>query len=82
MCTHLEQYVDDEDVEHILEGVDDAVEHSLEFGHPLDSLERPEHAEHAKGLDRAQVLAGGAAPVSQFGKARINAREINCSTYF
>lgn len=55
--THLEQYVDDEDVEHILQGIDDAVEHSLEFGHPLDRLQRPEDAEHAQRLDRAQVLA-------------------------
>ncbi len=53
----LEQYVDDEDVEHILEGVDHAVEHSLELGDPLDGLERPQDAEHAQGLDRAQVLA-------------------------
>ena len=52
----VEEEVDHQDVEHILERVDDAVEHSLELGHSLDRLQRPEDAEHAKGLDRAQVL--------------------------
>lgn len=57
---HLEEDVDDEDVEHIFERVDDAVEHSLEFGNTLDCLEGPEDAEHAQRLDRAEVLAGRA----------------------
>jgi hypothetical protein len=34
----VEEEVDDQDVEHILEGVDDAVEDGLQLGHALDGL--------------------------------------------
>ena len=38
----------------------------LEFGNPLDCLERPEDAEDTEGLDRAQVLPRGAPPKRTF----------------
>ena len=60
---YLEQNVYDENVEHIFEWVDDTVEHSLEFWHSLDGLERSENTQHPKGLDGAQVLTSGAPPV-------------------
>lgn len=44
----LEQYVHYENIEHILEGVDDAVEHRLQLGYPLDGLEGPQHTQHSQ----------------------------------
>lgn len=35
----LEQYVDDEDVEHVLQGVEHAVEHSFQLGNAFDGLQ-------------------------------------------
>ena len=46
----MEKDVDDEDVEHVLEGVDDTVEDSLQLGHPLDRLQRPQDPENPQGL--------------------------------
>ena len=55
---YLKENVDDENIEHIFEGVDDTVEHSLELGDSLDRFQRPENTEDTKGFDRAQILAG------------------------
>lgn len=44
----LEQYVHYENIEHILEGVDDAVKHRLQLGYPLDGLEGPQHTQHSE----------------------------------
>ena len=57
----MKKNVHNEDVEDILERVDNTVEHSLEFGHSLDGLERTEYAEHAQGLDCTKVLTCRAA---------------------
>lgn len=46
----LEQDVHNQDVEDVLERVDYTVEHSLELGHPLNCLERPQHSQHTQGL--------------------------------
>ena len=61
----VEQPVDHEDVEHILERVDDAVEDGLQLGDALDGLEGAEDAQHAEGLHRAEVLAARAATVNR-----------------
>ena len=58
----LKQVVDDENIEHILQRVNDAVEHSLELGNTFDGLQGPQHAQHPQRLDRAQVLARGFPP--------------------
>ena len=55
----VEKEVHDKDVEHVLERVDDAVEDGLQLRHALDRLQGPEHAKHAKRLDRAQLLPAG-----------------------
>lgn len=59
----LKQYVHDEDIEHILEGVHNTVKHRLQLGHSLDGLERSQHSQHSERLDGAEVLAGSTAPV-------------------
>lgn len=59
----LEEDVHDEDVEDVLEGVNNAVEHCLQFGHSLNGFEGPENPEHPQGLDGAQLLTRAAAPV-------------------
>ena len=41
----VKEKIDNENVEHIFQRVDDAVKHGLQFGDSLDSLERPEHPE-------------------------------------
>ena len=56
----MEEEIDNEDVEHILETVDDAVEDGLELGHALDGLQGPEDAQHAEGLHGGEILAAGA----------------------
>lgn len=53
----IEQHVDDENVEDVLERVDHAVEDRFELGHPVDGLERTQHAQHTQRFDRVQVLA-------------------------
>ena len=53
-----EEHVYDEDVEHILERDHNAVEHSLEGGHPVHHLQGPEHAQK---LHRLQLLTRGSA---------------------
>ena len=58
----VEQEVHDENVEHILEGVDDAIEDGLQLGNSFDGLERPEDAKHSKRLHRAQVFSAGTSP--------------------
>ena len=55
-----EEHVDDEDVEDVLERADNTVEHSLERGHAVHHLERPQHAQQ---LHRLQVLADRRASV-------------------
>ncbi len=56
----VEEQVHHQDVEHVLQGVDDAVEDGLQLGHPLDGLERTQHPQHAEGLHGAEVLCAGA----------------------
>lgn len=62
LYAYLEENIDNEDVEHILQGVDDAVEHSLEFGHALDGLEGPENPQDPERFNGAEILSGGAPP--------------------
>ena len=59
----LKQYVHDEDIEHILEGVHNTVKHRLQLGHSLDGLQRAEDPKHSERLDGAEVLACSTAPV-------------------
>ena len=61
-----EEHVDDEDIQHILERGDNTVEHSLERGHAVHHLERPQHAEQ---LHRLQVLADRGASAEREEKA-------------
>ena len=53
----MKQGVYDEYIEHILERVDNTVEHSLQLGDPFDSLQRPQDAKHPQRLYGAQVLS-------------------------
>ena len=55
-----EEHVDDQDVEHILQRGDDAVEDGLQRGNAVHHLERAEHSQQLHGLE---VLAGLCAPV-------------------
>ena len=48
--TNLEQYVNNEDVEDILEWDNDAVKDRLELWDPVDCLEGPEDSEQFKRL--------------------------------
>ena len=57
----LEEHVDHEDVEHVLQRDDDAVEDGLQLGDPVDRLEG---AEDAQELQRFQSLACWGAPVT------------------
>ena len=66
--TYLEQDVDDEDIEHIFQRVDDTVKHSLQFGYTLDRLQRPQHAEDSQRLDGAKILSGGASTEHKYEK--------------
>lgn len=52
-----EEDVDDEDVEDVLQRVYNAVEYSLQFGQPFNSLEWPQDPEDPQGLDSVDVLA-------------------------
>ena len=64
----MEEEVHDEDVEHVLQRVDHAVEDGLQLGHALDRLQWPEHAQHAQRLHRAQLLtARGVVPTENRG---------------
>ena len=56
----MKQDVDNEDIEHIFQRIDDTVKHSLQFGNTLDRLQRAQHAEHSQRLDGAKILSGGA----------------------
>ena len=58
----MEKDVDDEDVEDVLEGVDDAVEDGLQLGHPLDGLEGPQDPENPQGLHHSKVFGPRASP--------------------
>ena len=46
----LEEGVDDEDVEHILEGDDHAVEDGLQLGDPIDGLQRSQDPQQLDGF--------------------------------
>ena len=46
----MEKDVDDEDVEHILEGDDHAVEDSLQLGDPIDGLQRSQDPQQLDGF--------------------------------
>lgn len=53
----LEQYVHDENIYNVFQRIDDAIEHRLQLRHPLDGLQRAQHAQHSQRLDRGQILA-------------------------
>ena len=53
----VEEEVHHQDVEHVLQRVDDAVEHRLQLRHALDRLQRPQHAQHPQRLHRRELLA-------------------------
>ena len=62
----VKEKIDNENVEHIFQRVDDAVKHGLQFGDSLDSLERPEHPEDPQWLDHSKVLSpGGSSTVKE-----------------
>ena len=46
----LEEGVDDEDVEHILEGDDHAVEDGLQLGDPVNGLQRSQDSQQLDGF--------------------------------
>ena len=59
---YLKEYVNDEDIEHVFEWVNNTVKHSLQFWNSLDGLQRSKDTKNAKRLDRAQVLTGWTSP--------------------
>ena len=62
----VKEKIDNENVEHIFQRVDDAVKHGLQFGDSLDSLEWPQHAEDPQRLDHSKVLSpGGSSTVKE-----------------
>ena len=61
----MEQHVDDEDVEHVLQRIDNAIEHGFQFRYALDRLQRAQNAQHAQRFDRAQILTRRAPPVTR-----------------
>ena len=62
----VKEKIDNENVEHIFQRVDDAVKHGLQFGDSLDSLERPKYAEDPQRLDHSKVLSpGGSSTVKE-----------------
>ena len=60
--SYLKEDVDDENIEHIFEGVDDTVEHSLELWNSFDRFQRSKNSKDTKRFDRAQILTGRAPP--------------------
>lgn len=48
----LEQDEDDENVEHVLQRVDHAIEHGLEFRNALDGLQRSKYPEDTERFHR------------------------------
>lgn len=68
----LKQYVHDEDIEHILEGVHNTVKHRLQLGYSLDGLQRAEDPKHSERLDGAEVLACSTAPVYTHRHTQVN----------
>lgn len=71
----LEQYVHDQNVDDILQRVDNAVEHRLQFRHTLDGFQRSQHAQHSQRLDGGEVLSH-AALVAVAGTVLLGGREI------
>lgn len=49
----MKKYVHDENIEHILEGVDHTVEHGLQLRHSLDGLQWTQHSQDSQRLDHA-----------------------------
>jgi hypothetical protein len=47
----LEQDVHDQDVDHILQGVDDAIEDSLKLRHTLDGFQGAKHTQYSQRLN-------------------------------
>lgn len=58
----MKQRIDNEYIEHILERVDNTVEHSLQLRYSLYSLEWPQDAKHPQRLNGAQVLPSSRSP--------------------
>lgn len=58
----VEQDVDNKNVEHVLEGVDDTVKHSFQLGHAFDGLQWPQDSEDTQRFDGAEILSSGASP--------------------
>jgi len=64
----MKQYVHDKYVDHILQRIDYAVEHSFELGHALDGLKRSQYSQHTKRFDGRQVCADGTATITKMRK--------------
>jgi len=72
----MKQYVHNKYVDHVLQRIDHAVEHSFELGHALYGLQRSQYSQHAKRLDGRQVRADGTATVTK------TSRRIRLGQYF
>ena len=55
--TYLKQNVDNEDIEHIFQRVDNTIKHSLEFRNTLYSLQRSQYSQDSQRLNSAQILS-------------------------
>ena len=55
----VEEHVDDQDVEDVFQGVDDAVKDGFQLGNPFDGLKRPQDAKHTEGLHSTKIFTSG-----------------------
>ena len=56
----LKKPINHQNVQHILQGIHDAVKDRFELGDPVDGLERTQHTQYTKRLDGAEIFGLGA----------------------
>ena len=66
----MEQHVDQQDVVHVKERVDEAVDEGLELGDLVDGFKRSEDAQDTQRFDKAQIGVGGCDGLHEVGKQR------------
>ena len=72
-----EEDVDDEDVEHVLQGVDDTVKDCFQLRNPLDGLERSEDTKNPQRLHHSKVFGSRASPESKCMSTRESSLQIS-----
>lgn len=63
----LEQQIHDQNVDHILQRADDAIEDGLQLWHTFNGFQRSQHSKHPQRLHGGQILAQRSASVATFG---------------